>query len=107
MAIIPGIPGLKVEIVSNDQICTEHADVYDDDTPSSSIAKIATNYLQIEPNSLFHVHTHIGATYPYHDYDLTVIIAIDGSGSSRSFLRKRSRLFPLQKLYVMLRQMLV
>jgi hypothetical protein len=87
MAIIPNIPGLKVEIASDHHLCSEYADP-GDDAPASLDTKTATNYAEIKLNSLFQIRTHICPTYPHPDFDIGACICIGGEWVAHRMFRR-------------------
>jgi hypothetical protein len=75
MAIIPGLPGLRAEIIVNDIARKEYPPPADshEDAPSS-----VTSYIEAADDSKFAIRIHIDRHFEYIEGDLCFGIRLDG-----------------------------
>jgi hypothetical protein len=89
MAVIPAVPGLAVQIVSEGQACPEFHEVDDSSSSELSGNNVAVNYLQMNQNSLFEIHIQIGPDFLHHNNDLTLEVYLGGVHLHSGLYEKR------------------
>ncbi|PZD22694.1 hypothetical protein A1F96_10917 [Pyrenophora tritici-repentis] len=74
MTVIPVYPGLKVEILVNDNALPEYEDI--EDTPSP--LNLVTKYIEATTGTEFKIRSMINETFPFPPGDLLLSVSFDG-----------------------------
>jgi hypothetical protein len=88
MAIIPGVPGLEVEVLINEEPVKEYEDEDAEEVPtvSGSVAK----YIESQTGAEFSFRCKFSKDSSLQNDDLAIIFSIDGTESVKHLCRKKN-----------------
>lgn len=75
MAIIPGFPGLRAEIIAGGNACCEYSESGDanEDTATS-----VTRYIEAKDGENFKIVIEFLSDFKYRDFDIMAVVTVDG-----------------------------
>jgi hypothetical protein len=76
MAVLPGFPGLEVQIVVNNAACKEYSEP--DEEHGEDTSTTVTKYIEAKDGTQFHIRINMLPTFKYCKYDISSTVKVDG-----------------------------